>query len=501
MRTPLYPEVETLIKLKKQSNNEFFQQNFWYSVCRLINGNMEIGEFVQKYSYHIPHLHETWDELNDSDDIDLLVKTQGIKNYGQVSSTACETIATCYNNYYIENFENTISNYFIYKLRTSFDNLKMPEVKYIVYNHVMETLFSSCPTTITAENIVSSLNKRMKVRACLFLKSLMSQIRNILSATPLTRDVLNKAPFDILPALRYILENYESTIAKNQQSQIEVAQQEQQSVEAVVSLIQQRRRPKKKKTKQRNLSTENNNSKNELQPPKFQSPRLLSLFPNPGFEWRFIKVDGQNIAGIFGRSSPKKPEETVFNFAQRCFYDNFDLKKLKINRRVDRYFRPCTVNPNRSDVFVSYHGKNDLRRLSTADYYNMNGTVNRQKLEQDRKKRSDIEQIETHFPSPKTAKLQHYTEYVMYALQHFRALTNFYGFNAAKIKWCNYKGSQQAIENTVNILMNGAKKYNKRKRKKTKKNKRKRRGHHDNYPPNTGGMRSRYSTYSLYSSP
>ncbi|KAI8087809.1 uncharacterized protein B0P05DRAFT_465436, partial [Gilbertella persicaria] len=112
------------------------------------------------------------------------------------------------------------------------------------------------------------------------------------------------------------------------------------------------------------------------------------------------------------------------------------------SEEVDCYFRPCTVDTNRSDIFVSYHDKNDLRRLSTAEYYNMNGTVNRKKLEQDRKKRLDIEQIETHFPSPKTAKLQHYTEYVMYALQHFRALANFYGFNTAKTKWCNYKGSQ-----------------------------------------------------------
>ncbi|KAI8069797.1 uncharacterized protein B0P05DRAFT_580531 [Gilbertella persicaria] len=414
---------------------------------------MEIGEFVQKYSYHIPHLHETWDELNDSDDIDLLVKIQGIKNYGQVLSTACETIATCYNNYYIENSENIISNYFIYKLRTSFDNLKMPEVKYIVYNHVMETLFSSGPTTITAENIASSLNEQMKARVCLFLNPLRLQIRNILSATPLTRDVLNKAPFDILPALRYILENYKSTIAKDQQSQIEVAQQEQQSVEAVVPLIQQRRRPKKKKPKQH----------------------------------------GQNIAGIFGRSSPKKPEETVFNFAQRCFYDNFDFK---LSEEVDRYFRPCTVDQNRSDVFVSYHGKNDLRRLSTAEYYNMNGTVNRQKLEQVRKKRLDIEQIETHFPSSKTAKLQSSN-----IIQNMLCML-FNIFEPTKAL-----NKQLKMQSTFSLMVQ--KKYNKRKRKNTKKNKRKRRktsssyqyGHHDNYPPNTEGMRSRYSTYFLYSSP
>ncbi|KAI7900005.1 uncharacterized protein BX663DRAFT_172057 [Cokeromyces recurvatus] len=178
---------------------------------------MEIREFAQKYFQHIPHLHETWDELNNFNNIDLLVETQGIKNYGQVLLTACEAIATCYNNYYIENFENIISNYFIYKLRSSFDNLKMPEVKYTVYNHVIETLFSSGQTTITAENIASSLNEQMKARICAFLNPLILQIRNRLPAIPLTKDTLNKAPFDILPALRYILENYESTIADNQQ--------------------------------------------------------------------------------------------------------------------------------------------------------------------------------------------------------------------------------------------------------------------------------------------
>ncbi|KAI8077386.1 uncharacterized protein B0P05DRAFT_130077 [Gilbertella persicaria] len=136
-----------------------------------------------------------------------------------------------------------------------------------------------------------------------------------------------------------------------------------------------------------------------------------------------------------------------------------DKVSLKVDdftsEEVDRYFRPCTVDPNRSDVFISYHGKNDLRRLSTADYYNMNGTVNRQKLEQDRKKRLDIEQIETHFHSPKTAKLQYYTEYVMYALQHFRALANFYGFNTAKIKGAATKAlnKQLKMQSTFSLMV------------------------------------------------
>lgn len=108
---------------------------------------------------------------------------------------------------------------------------------------------------------------------------------------------------------------------------------EEQAVQVVESPNQQRRRPKKKKkskkSKKRNLSTEKDNSKKQFQP-----QRLFSLFPNLGFKkWRSIKVDSQNIAGIFGKSIRRQQaEETVFNFAQRCFYDNFDFKKLRINR-------------------------------------------------------------------------------------------------------------------------------------------------------------------------
>ena len=50
----------------------------------------------------------------------LFVSENGLKNYGQSLSTACETVATTYNNYYIENFENIIFNYFIYTLKTEY---------------------------------------------------------------------------------------------------------------------------------------------------------------------------------------------------------------------------------------------------------------------------------------------------------------------------------------------------------------------------------------------
>ncbi|ORE10911.1 hypothetical protein BCV72DRAFT_330657, partial [Rhizopus microsporus var. microsporus] len=86
------------------------------------------------------------------------------------------------------------------------------------------------------------------------------------------------------------------------------------------------------------------------------------------------------------------------------------------SEEVDRYFRPCTVDPNRKDVFVSHHGNTGIRRLSSTEYYNMSGNVNRQKMEQERKKRSSVKQIETQVPSSKTACIDHYIMHITYML-------------------------------------------------------------------------------------
>ncbi|KAI8646343.1 hypothetical protein BD408DRAFT_266973 [Parasitella parasitica] len=53
-------------------------------------------------------------------------------------------------------------------LRTAFYELKMPVIKYIIYNHVLEILFSSGPETITAENIASSLDQQTQKRVGTF---------------------------------------------------------------------------------------------------------------------------------------------------------------------------------------------------------------------------------------------------------------------------------------------------------------------------------------------
>ncbi|KAG2194004.1 hypothetical protein INT47_005006, partial [Mucor saturninus] len=115
----------------------------------------------------------------------------------------------------------------------------------------------------------------------------------------------------------------------------------------------------------------------------------------------------------------------------------------------------------------------------------MNGSANRLKLEQDRKKEQGVQTIETSIPSVKSAVADKYITHVKYMMQHQDTLFNFYNFQTARVKWCNYIGKQRALQDAVNILINGSKKYNKGRRKKTRKNQRKRRKTAAKYQSNT----------------
>ncbi|KAI7889213.1 uncharacterized protein EV154DRAFT_592502 [Mucor mucedo] len=470
MRTPIYPEIEAFIQTKKLKKYESQQQETASETINkpMVYQNLSVQNFQSQYPL-IPHLAEVWDELNGVEGVNLTVDKGNLTLYGQVVSSACESIATCYNNYYIENFENIIANYFIYMIRQAFHDIKMPVVKHIVYEHVLNVLFSPGLGAINSDNISTSLNSEEQENICTFLNPLILEIKNRIPAFPVTKATLNNAPFSIMPVLKHILEKYESLIVEAPLpvpvSQLEIISQEQSDETDQVN-----KRPKKKKKVKKNKN-DNNGVKRDFQP-----PRLFSLFPNPGLHWRFVKIDSQNLTGLFPTASMERlEEETVFEYTQRYFFARFNFAKININtEEIDRYFRPCTVDPNRKDAFVSFHGNTDVRRLSSAEYYNMNGSANRLKLEQDRKKEQGVQTIETNIPSVKSAVTDKYITHVKYMMQHKDTLFSFYNFQTARVKWCNYIGKQRALQDAVNILINGSKKYNKGRRKKTRKNKRKR---------------------------
>lgn len=84
-------------------NKRMFQQNFWYPLCKVICEQLSVNDFQSKYK-NIHYLEDLWTEFNSFEDMNLIVAKDGLRNYAQVLATACETTATCYNNYFIENF-------------------------------------------------------------------------------------------------------------------------------------------------------------------------------------------------------------------------------------------------------------------------------------------------------------------------------------------------------------------------------------------------------------
>ncbi|KAG2194569.1 hypothetical protein INT47_006528, partial [Mucor saturninus] len=495
-----------ILQYPNNLSNEFFQQNFWYSLCRVVCKQLSIKDFQLKYAT-IHYLEDAWMELNNLEGVNLNVEKDGLKNYGQVLATACETTATCYNNYYIENFQNIICNYFIYMIFKEFPDVKISVIRKLVYEHVLDQVLSSDPVAVLNDDILPPLSQETKNGLQTFINPLIVELKNRLPSFTITKATQNTAPFGILPALRHILSKYESIIAEN--STLQKRHSETGKPQDTVQSGEKKKKDDKAK--------------------HFVLPRIFSLFPNPGLQWRFIKIDSQNVTGIFpGSKLKKEKDETLFCFTQRYFYECFNFAKLKIRsledlkelpatngkmflngmytdgytcrllfcrrtepssliksialelddfntEEVNTYFRPCTIDPGRKDVFVSYHGDNDVRRLSSKEYYNMGGVTQRHKQEQELKKSLGIDQIETNIPSPKTTSHDTHILYITYILQHIDTLFNFYGFRTTNSRWCNYIASQKSIEDAVNILLNGSTKYNKKRRKNKKKSKKRRR--------------------------
>ncbi|KAI7894230.1 uncharacterized protein EV154DRAFT_579180 [Mucor mucedo] len=144
-----------------------------YTVCRVIYQNLSVQKFQSQYPL-IPHLTEVWDELNGVEGINLTVDKDSLTLHNQVVSSACESIATFYNNYYIESFEKYHCKLFIYMICQAFHQEKI---------HT-------------------------------FLNPLTLEMKNCIPAFPAINATLSNAPFSIMPVFKHILEKYESLLVE-----------------------------------------------------------------------------------------------------------------------------------------------------------------------------------------------------------------------------------------------------------------------------------------------
>lgn len=168
-----------------------------------------------------------------------------------------------------------------------------------------------------------------------------------------------------------------------------------------------------------------------------------------------------------------------FQLARAAKKASIDLKLEDFSMsEIEEYFSVCSIDPGRKHVFTASYGygedEHEIRRVSRKEYSAFIGSKNRTRALQKMKKANGIEQIESRFPTCKTASVNIYNEYVAYTFQHMDILFAFYSSQHAKTRFQNLQGRQRAQEELANIIINGGKKYNAEKRKNRSKNRKKR---------------------------
>ncbi|KAG0814600.1 hypothetical protein G6F17_003459 [Rhizopus arrhizus] len=116
------------------------------------------------------------------------------------------------------------------------------------------------------------------------------------------------------------------------------------------------------------------------------------------------------------------------------------------------------LDSGRKSLFTAVVGvasAKQIRKSSVKEYYHLTGsTVYSKKLEL-KKECSGIKTIESQIPTPKTAAVGSYDQYVKYMLTHLDKLLDFYGKDIAHHRFQLYQGRQRAPEMMANMLTHG----------------------------------------------
>ncbi|CEP20186.1 hypothetical protein [Parasitella parasitica] len=158
--------------------NDIFEQNFWYTICRLIYGNITIDVVENNYT-RLANTTAAYNELQGLENVDLLVEKEGLTGYGHV------------------------------KLCRHLTDLGMIAIKKLVYGYIMDQFLINHEKTDIPESLIFPKDIAAAPGLQNTLNTLILPIKNRLPHVPLTRTEITKAPFVVLHVLRYILEYYE----------------------------------------------------------------------------------------------------------------------------------------------------------------------------------------------------------------------------------------------------------------------------------------------------
>lgn len=170
-----------------------------------------------------------------------------------------------------------------------------------------------------------------------------------------------------------------------------------------------------------------------------------------------VTTDGYSISIHFVR---KKPEPLVL--AKTLKLDDWDTAEIR------EFFRSCAVDPGVGTLKTAAYGfgntGNEIRSFSNKEYYTVTGSKQRNARRNKEKLITGISHVESKMPSARTVDTAAYLNYITYFFGNWNKLREFYSFRCAKDNFSNYQGRQRATEEVANILINGGRKYDKKRR-------------------------------------
>ncbi|CEG76552.1 hypothetical protein RMATCC62417_11437 [Rhizopus microsporus] len=450
-------------------DKKVFTQNFWYSISQLALGKTPTNK------KSLPDdIFSNWKSFSSRYKEIVYKMDSSVAGYSQCLTATCVEVATCYNNMTVECFQSRLMSY----LSNSKHVQKLAEYGY-QYICDGQTTWPEDVTDITIDERTA-------------INSPCKGLSRTEIPKPVTVKCLAASPGSYIPMLREILKRCMAENQKQQENQ-EYGQQEKPSYMA----------------------------------------RLFSLFPVPSLKWRSVSINPNTLSSFAG-----KPKQSNYDDKFNMFNTVFDLSSLGVNSfedlkkpaaknktafanliRSDGFaanvalykgasnnedvteqssdstfdiqllsdvlkpgdvdnFSLCGLDPGRQHAFTASYNEGEnphqIRRVSTAEYYNYTGSIHHQRKEQKRMEKKGMKNVLLNIPSIKTTSLMQYHMYMTYIMANIQKILDFYGYETAEGRFHCYQGVQRAIEEMVNILINGGKKYNKDRRKNTRKNRRRR---------------------------
>ena len=113
----------------------------------------------------------------------------------------------------------------------------------------------------------------------------------------------------------------------------------------------------------------------------------------------------------------------VVNFSRARRPADVDLELQDFNaEEIGRHFRPCAIDPGRTDAFTAEYPDGQSRSLGTHEYYSMTGSLARSRQLNIRKREHNVQETETNIPTPKVTTLAAFNVHVAYVLRHLHTL-------------------------------------------------------------------------------